>query len=80
MNAYLTKSFRPMGYVFPPKRAYWLVLLCAILSGCATTTTRRVLDDGTVVESSSYGLTERAGRVAETAAGYYLRVPVQPTK
>ncbi|MCW1913714.1 hypothetical protein OJ996_09020 [Luteolibacter sp. GHJ8] len=54
-----------------------LALIVKLLTGCATTKTTRVLEDGTKVESSSYALTDRAAGAAAVAARYYFRVPSQ---
>lgn len=57
------------------KAAMLLIVFTAF--GCATTKTTKVLSDGTKVESSSYGLTDRAAHAAVIGASYYFRVPYQ---
>lgn len=55
--------------------ALMAVSVPACMTNCATTKTVRVLEDGTRVESSTYGLTDRAATAAEIAGRYYFRVP-----
>jgi hypothetical protein len=54
------------------------VAVPACMTNCATTKTVRVLEDGTKVENSTYGLTDRAGSFADAYARYRLRMPLQP--
>lgn len=50
---------------------------CA-LTGCVQTEVVRKLPDGGEERTKSYGLTDRAGRIAEAGARYYFRVPAEP--
>lgn len=57
--------------------ALFSVAIVLSFTSCTTTKTRRVLDDGTVVESATYGLTDRAAYALDAGARRYFRMPVE---
>ncbi len=63
-------------------RIYRYLLLLALLTvavmkltGCATEKTTRTLEDGTTIESATYGLTPRAGELLDAGIRHRLRMP-----
>jgi hypothetical protein len=54
--------------------------MASCLVGCSNSRTVRILQDGTRVENSTYGLTPRAGELLDVGVRYKLRLPpAQPT-